>query len=62
MPDNPNDWDNLLFTNSAGAVDRIKRETLAEARAQSHRDYAAVTNRKDWERMFYSTYPHLGNL
>jgi hypothetical protein len=61
MPLKEDDWNNLLFTDPAGAVDRIKRETLAEARAQAHRDYFQVTNREKWEKMFYSGWPHLAS-
>jgi hypothetical protein len=61
MPLQEDDWNNLLFTDPAGAVNRIKRETLAEARAQAHRDYFQVTNRAKWEKMFYGAWPHLAS-
>jgi hypothetical protein len=61
MPLQEDDWNNLLFTDPAGAVERIKRETLAEARAQAHRDYYQVTNRANWNKKFYSDYPALAS-
>ena len=55
------DWDNLLFTKPAEAAELIKRMAVAEARAQSFRDYADVTNREKWDRTFYSAYPSLAS-
>jgi hypothetical protein len=58
MPQEP-DWDQLLFSNPAGTIKRIKAEAVADARKILHQDYAQLTNREKWERMFYGASPHL---
>jgi hypothetical protein len=55
----PVDWDNLLFRSPTDAVDRIKREAVAEARKVVTQDYLLATNRERWERMFYGHWSQL---